>query len=545
MDYMKLKLAIYESYGNGEMTSEACSHLIDHLDEKYGESIAEEAANAENEFIHASLNVFTESAGEEALTEAAKNFGAKVKAAWEKFKAWIKKIIEKILGLGKKPEQQKSKIQVPKALDKALSDAKKWIAKLGGAKTAGAMAAAIAGIVTSTALIVKNRKLKETMGAKVYEYEKFKKEQADLVKDMQDAALKAQEKIDNLNESRKGWKDTAKEAYGELGDAEDKIKKLNAELTETKKKLATARARLHSKTEDLKSAKNEQGVSDSLINNLIDDKERLEKELADAKAKKSEMPKQSKPVESGNTSDEKVTDSKILSASTSLVNAVTQTVVALLPQYSSKTTDEIDGKLPGYIPEGPHSYRLDPSYHIIPPNDLGVLYDSNCNNRYYIISDYIEDMIATISDKKMKDECHKKYANAGGAVFDVEADVKRDVNEKLKSEYNLNTIEGVKKFANDYSLNRGLIARLINGALNEQKKVDISTTIKKYEGNPPIVFDLNKFNTAVSDYTKLGHSHNAALATYDTINAYAANAKKSVKPISSEKDKMTFYRGNR
>ena len=131
MDYMKLKLSIYESYSNGEMTSEACSRLIDSLDMKYGESIAEEAANAENEFINASLKVFTESAGENALTEAAKDFGAKIKAAWEKFKAWIKKIIEKILNLGKKPEQQTAKIQVPKALDRALSDAKKWITKLG------------------------------------------------------------------------------------------------------------------------------------------------------------------------------------------------------------------------------------------------------------------------------------------------------------------------------------------------------------------------------------------------------------------------------
>ena len=238
MDYMKLKLSIYESYSNGEMTSEACSRLIDSLDMKYGESIAEEAANAENEFIRASLNVFTESAGEEALIEAAKDFGAKIKDAWEKFKAWIKKIIEKILNLGKKPEQQKAKIQVPKALDRALSDAKKWIEKLGGAKTAGAMAAAVAGIVSSTALIIKNRKLKETMGAKVYEYEKFKKEQADLVKQMQDAALNAQEEIANLERRRKDWKNTAKEAYGKLGDAEDKIKKLTAELEETKKKLA-------------------------------------------------------------------------------------------------------------------------------------------------------------------------------------------------------------------------------------------------------------------------------------------------------------------
>lgn len=541
MDYMKLRLAIYESYGNGEMTSEACSHLIDHLDEKYGESIVEEAVNAENDFINASLKVFTESAGEEVLTEAAKDFGAKIKAAWEKFKAWIKKIIEKILNLGKKPEQQKSKIQVPKALDKALSDAKKWIAKLGGAKTVGAMVAAVAGIVASTAAIVKNRKLKETMGAKVYEYEKFKKEQAELVKQMQDAALKAQNEIDNLNASRKGWKDTAKEAYGELGDAEDKIKKLNAELTETKKKLATARARLHNKTEDLKSAKNEQGVSDSLINNLLDDKERLEKELADAKVKKSEASKQSKPAESGNTSDEKVTDSKILSASTGLVNAVTQTVVALLPQYSSKTTDDIDSKLPGNVEKRHHFYSVKPSYHIMPSRDLTVLNDSGRSNRFDHVMNYIEDMIGTISDEELKTKCQNKFEEACGDITDYEIDLRKDIDAKLKSEYNLATAEGVKKFANDYSLNQGLVAKLISNALNNQKKFVTAATLKKYEGRPSTVFDLNKFNAAISDYINLSKAKHLASETYDAIHYYASDAKKSVKPILSQKDKMDFY----
>ena len=342
MDYIKLKLAIYESYGNGEMTSEACSRLIDSLDMKYGESIAEEAANAENDFINASLKVVTESAGEDALTEAAKDFGAKIKAAWEKFKAWIKKIIEKILNLGKKPEQQKAKIQVPKALDKALSDAKKWIAKLGGAKTVGAMAAAIAGIVSSTALIIKNRKLKETMGAKTYEYEKFKKEQADLVKQMQDAALKAQQEIENLK--------TRNTQLSNIGqDFSKDNASLRSKLDDAEKRLATAQAKAEEDTNRLARKNDDQkqtiGSQQIKIGDQKDEIVKLKKEVEDLKkqisdAKKSK-PENQKKVD--NTSGENVTDSKILSASTSFVNAVTQTVVALLPAASQTTitSDEI------------------------------------------------------------------------------------------------------------------------------------------------------------------------------------------------------------
>lgn len=507
MDYMKLKLAIYESYGNGEMTSEACSRLIDSLDMKYGESIAEEAENAENDFVNASLKVFTESAGEEVLTEAAKDFGAKIKAAWEKFKAWIKKIIEKILNLGKKPEQQKAKIRVPKALDKALSDAKKWIAKLGGAKTVGAMAAAVAGIVSSTALIIKNRKLKETVGAKTYEYEKFKKEQADLVKDMQDAALKAQEKIDNLNESRKGWKYTAKEAYGELGDAEDKIKKLNAELTETKKKLATARARLHNKTD-------EQGVSDFLIDNLLDDKERLEKELADAKAKKSEMPKQSKPAESGNTSDEKVTDSKILSASTGLVNAVTQTVVALLPAASQTTitSDEIRNNPPtrdASIKAKLDNWKTSETRTILIESRKCGTYRLKLQNIIIAITlslNKFHDMLDADRNARYGEYRH------GNNGFEMMGYFRK----KIYSSYG-----DEEKLVNDCINSTGPIMNMINKAINDCKSA--TDAVSKYMNinkDKLTESDKSKLNSMIKVYNDLEFAENQASDLSDVIDTY-------------------------
>lgn len=348
MDYMKLKLEIYESYGNGEMTSEACSRLIDIVDMKYGESIAEEAVNAENDFINASLKVFTESAGEDALTEAAKNFGAKIKAAWEKFKAWIKKIIEKILNLGKKPEQQKAKIQVPKALDKALSDAKKWIAKLGGAKTVGAMAAAVAGIVSSTALIIKNRKLKETMGAKTYEYEKFKKEQADLVKQMQDAALNAQQEINSLTTSRdahKGDAEKLKKEKDNIAKELDGVRKQRDALANQARKLIKDNDDDHHKASSkIAELTNKNDAQDAKIKELDGKIFYLQRDLKEKEDLIYRMGAELDAKSSaGTTSGENVTDSKILSASTGFVNAVTQTVVALLPAASQTTitSDEI------------------------------------------------------------------------------------------------------------------------------------------------------------------------------------------------------------
>ena len=248
MDYMKLKLAIYESYGNGELTSEACSHLIDNLDVKYGESIAEEAANAENDFINASLNVFTESAGEEALTEAAKDFGAKIKAAWEKFKAWVKKIIDKILNLGKGKVNKDTKIAVPKEALTAQKNGLKAIDKLKSAKNPAAVAAAIAGIVTATAAIIKCKDLKKSLDKQTIEYEKFKEDQANLINKMKEAAEVAHKQYEyGINAVTQHKNEELSSANNKIAaykqiidDLEKEFKQVNSELSETRSKLDSA-----------------------------------------------------------------------------------------------------------------------------------------------------------------------------------------------------------------------------------------------------------------------------------------------------------------
>ena len=533
MDYMKLKLAIYESYGNGELTSEACSHLIDNLDVKCGESIAEEAANAENDFINASLKVIIESAGEDALTEAAKDFGAKIKAAWEKFKAWIKKIIEKILSLGKKPEQQKAEIKVPNALDKALGDAKKWIAKLGGAKTVGAMAAAVAGIVSSTALIIKNRKLKETVGAKTYEYEKFKKEQADLVKDMQDAALKAQERIEALTTSRdahKGNAEKLKKEKNDIAEELDRVRRQRDALANQARKLIKDNDDDHqkasSKIAELTSKNDEQ---DAKIKELDSKIFYLQRDLKEKEDLIDRMGAELDAKSSSSTSDDKVTDSKILSASTGLVNAVTQTVIGLLPQYSTKTTDDIDGKLSTHISKKGYIHlNIDDNI------DMRVLQNAKLNG--YKSCKYIRESIKIILREPDPD-----IRNAWQKVEDLKREINKNAytiestfRNKLKSKYDFDSIDGIKSFANDYSSNSGEVGAMIKNAVEEAKK--ISSLGDKYKLIKRSNDTKDNANRAVKDYRDAYQSYMITCITYDIIRDMVIDSKKRLHNIKEPFD---------
>ena len=55
MNYNHIKLSIYESYSNNEITFEAANTLIDRVDNAWADSIVSEMADAENEFINTSL----------------------------------------------------------------------------------------------------------------------------------------------------------------------------------------------------------------------------------------------------------------------------------------------------------------------------------------------------------------------------------------------------------------------------------------------------------------------------------------------------------
>ena len=149
---MKLQLSIYESYSNGEITKDACDSLINSIYNKIGDSIVEEAENAENEFINTSLNMLTENTHDSnLLMEAANTFSNKVKTLWEKFKAWLKALINRLFDRKEKPS---GKVNGPKGLMNALNTLKSKVKSLKGA-TGAKVAVAIGGIAVAIAGVKK------------------------------------------------------------------------------------------------------------------------------------------------------------------------------------------------------------------------------------------------------------------------------------------------------------------------------------------------------------------------------------------------------
>lgn len=154
MDYVSMKMSIYENYANGKLTQENARQLIDVLNNNYGSTLVQEMVDAENEFMMNSVNVAYESAGVDALYEASETFGQKVAKIWENFKKWIKGIIDAILGR-KKEVPDKSKVTVKKGLPKAMDDLLTQVKKLKSAKGVAAIGAAVVGVIGATAAVKK------------------------------------------------------------------------------------------------------------------------------------------------------------------------------------------------------------------------------------------------------------------------------------------------------------------------------------------------------------------------------------------------------
>ncbi len=164
MDYYTLKLSLYERCECGDISEAVCESMICNIDNKRGEDIVSEMRHAETEFIDSTMNIMESAASidTDIVVEAAKTFGDKVRALWEKFKKWVKGIIDKITGRSKKAK--KGKIKVPKGLMKALDQLKNGLNKLKGAKGAVAIAAALAAVVGAVTIVKKLKPSKKVEG---------------------------------------------------------------------------------------------------------------------------------------------------------------------------------------------------------------------------------------------------------------------------------------------------------------------------------------------------------------------------------------------
>lgn len=129
MNFNEMKLAIYESYSNGEMSKDAAARLINSFENAsidHELDLALEAVdNAESSFMESAMQYSTGEVAQEVFEAEAKSFGETVKKAWTAFKKWVSEIVSKI---GKKisditakftgKEDQKAKVQVPFNLEK-------------------------------------------------------------------------------------------------------------------------------------------------------------------------------------------------------------------------------------------------------------------------------------------------------------------------------------------------------------------------------------------------------------------------------------------
>ena len=102
MSVSEMKLAIYESYSNGEISKDTAIRLINSFEEssinyKFN-TIFESVDNAESSFMEAAIKYSVGDVSQEFFEAEAKSFVDKIKDAWEAFKKWLKGLIGKITG---------------------------------------------------------------------------------------------------------------------------------------------------------------------------------------------------------------------------------------------------------------------------------------------------------------------------------------------------------------------------------------------------------------------------------------------------------------
>lgn len=121
MTFDKLRLSIFEAYQNEEISRDTCQNMLESVMDMEGDHIVAEAEAIRADFMGVALECANGGVEFAAFEKKAETFGDKVKAVWEKFKAWVKKIVDSI----KKKVCPKKKISVSeefmKFVDKAIS----------------------------------------------------------------------------------------------------------------------------------------------------------------------------------------------------------------------------------------------------------------------------------------------------------------------------------------------------------------------------------------------------------------------------------------
>lgn len=160
MTFDKLRLSIFEAYQNEEISRETCQNMLESVTNMEGDHIVAEAEAIRADFMGVALECANGGVEFAAFEKKAETFGDKIKGVWEKFKAWVKKIIDSI----KKKVCPKKKVSVSEQfmafVDKCINIANGIAANadaLTVVKMIGGAIAAAGGIFTGKKLV--------TMGA--------------------------------------------------------------------------------------------------------------------------------------------------------------------------------------------------------------------------------------------------------------------------------------------------------------------------------------------------------------------------------------------
>lgn len=342
MNYNQIKLSIYESYSNNEITFEAANTLIDKIDDAVADSIVREMADAENEFINTSLSIVTESAGIDVLTEAAKTFGDKVKALWNRFKSWVKTIIDKILG--RKKQGEGTKVVAHPKLKGAMDNMSKAISKLKSARTVAEVAAALAAIAGATVAVKKYNKLKvqnedltlQLQGSKD-DYATICDENKKLIQSLQDATDTASKYLEDIQ----GLSTKAKVKDESIRALEGTVKELRESLDRETKKTNNLKSEVNSAYRMLDASDKQNQERSAKIDSLKKELAEAQKKLDDAKAAaKKREDELTSERDAANAKIKQMTPSYFMGIATQATRALEATTVLALPQKTTKTVDD-------------------------------------------------------------------------------------------------------------------------------------------------------------------------------------------------------------
>lgn len=156
MTFDKLRVSIFEAYQNEEISRETCQSMLESVTNMEGDHIVAEGEAIRSDFMNVALECANGNVEFAALEKKAETFGEKVKAVWEKFKAWVKKIVDGIKNklFPKKPVT----VRISEGFDKALDKASQLVNAVAANADFVKIAEALLGVATAAGTIFAGKK---------------------------------------------------------------------------------------------------------------------------------------------------------------------------------------------------------------------------------------------------------------------------------------------------------------------------------------------------------------------------------------------------